>query len=544
MTTAKGAKMRLPLIIASTPGEIIDVKAKSHKCKDGQNIVINCMAKAIDPFSGKPMKIEAKADSKGIPAKIVEELPVIASCPECSCEMRSSAEMATFLSEKPFFCVACGASVTGNKIAPEIILAQLNREIAKDGDVSSEDEAKDRDDEDEDDADEDFDDDGDDDDDGKDDAKSTEAKLSIEENKDMTVKTPVVATTPATEPQVLVPPEVIQQAEKVAETIKAETTPVEVKVETPVVTPEPEKVEAKEVKAEVVPPVVEVKVEEPKTEPTIAVEPKVEQVQIQLSKLVNWVTAQIHLVRATLDNSSIYYIFANGKPVGTLKQTLASDNLKEIFNTEKFCKGFTTAATSGLTDEDAKNFGMEPLVTEISVDEHVTRQIEDAKKSAENTIQSSITTFKSKHNQALSTAVLGTVKGLFNEKNALRDGLVVAFGKLGVVSPEKIIDSALAAHAPDFFRDVMTKANELVEASDESRNSIAKMVATASFRSGNSAKAQSLSETLSQVGTPVVELASSTTITPEQVVTAGNKGGSFEDNVQELRKVFAFSSRH
>jgi len=201
----------------------------------------------------------------------------------------------------------------------------------------------------------------------------------------------------------------------------------------------------------------------------------------------------------------------NGAPVAQLIREKAAADLQDIFDRPTLAVAFATAVTQGLKSEEASRFGYDPICIRVSLPDTVKAQMKKAEKAAMATAETANADYVNCLQQSLSIAALGSIKGVWDEfANPVRDALVSDLSRLGVASPENVVDSAFATHGPDYHKMILSKAQELAKESDERRNVTAHLVETAKV-SPRMGVAEQMNKALSKGGfirPPVKEVAS------------------------------------
>lgn len=203
------------------------------------------------------------------------------------------------------------------------------------------------------------------------------------------------------------------------------------------------------------------------------------------------VGAEIELLASTLEDNGIrYHLFGNGNHLAAADKARASKSVAEIFNDQKvFRESFMASIAAENADIDAtlNNFGFEKTNIDIPVDiatkEHIDNEV--AKKTvAFNVSKEEI---KNRFSRALSTAALGIRKGMFGVESPLRTKLVKVLSENGIRGADRIADELIKETTADELKLQLSKADELVNKSDDALGEIASVAETAAFMSTASA---------------------------------------------------------
>lgn len=194
---------------------------------------------------------------------------------------------------------------------------------------------------------------------------------------------------------------------------------------------------------------------------------------------------EFHLILAGDEGKEVYYVMANHQPVAVAQKSSATDGVKKIFlNTAKFAHAFHDAvATDGLTSEVMADFGIEPIRIEINANAVMASQIETAKKEEAAKFEAKANDLRDVMSQSISIAAMALNKGFFKDTpNPLRAGLCEVLAANNVRNPERLVDSVFEKHGEDYHRLMLEHASKLSNDSDETRNSVAKLVEEASYQ--------------------------------------------------------------
>jgi hypothetical protein len=184
------------------------------------------------------------------------------------------------------------------------------------------------------------------------------------------------------------------------------------------------------------------------------------------------------LVLSGSDVEPIYYIFADKKPVATATLAKASDAVKNIFGSQKYVDAFSAILAEDEVNEQAiEDMGIEPIKTDIPVDEAVNHQVNESVELA--TAQYNLTKedVKNKIERCIGIAAVGITKNILEGvDNPLRDALIAELKSVAVRNPEHIVDKVMASHGEEFLRLIIQKGMELTAKSDTALDEIANMV--------------------------------------------------------------------
>jgi hypothetical protein len=194
-------------------------------------------------------------------------------------------------------------------------------------------------------------------------------------------------------------------------------------------------------------------------------------------------TAEHALVQVGAGAESKWFWFVNQQPIAVASYKNANENIKRVFATAKFSQAFTLAADEGLTDENVKDFGFEPIKTKVAVDEateaHIASQISAMSAQYGTRLQEVAEHFE----QCIGIAADGINKGVFKEKeNKLRTTLIAALTKQGVKRAEGLVNTVFAEQSKPFMKEIVAKAIELSKKKIDNLNEVAAMVKDADFR--------------------------------------------------------------
>lgn len=225
-----------------------------------------------------------------------------------------------------------------------------------------------------------------------------------------------------------------------------------------------------------------------------------------------------------------YYVMHNKAHVATLQRSRAADELKGLFKDPKFATAASTHIKEhGLDSEGQVRFGAVArtirLPKQALLRQLVSQSIAKAEKAVNDRMQRQQATYR----ECLEIAALSLIKGCEADAvNPLRTELTASFKKLGIRSPEGVIDEALAAAYQPFFEQVFKKANELATQPKAAREATARYVNTARFQATASVESSIADSVANRLATGSVRLAAST---PQD----GNENGVVQPNGDGVR---------
>lgn len=193
----------------------------------------------------------------------------------------------------------------------------------------------------------------------------------------------------------------------------------------------------------------------------------------------------LHLVLAGDEGKEVYYVMANHQPVAVAMRDKASDGVKKVFlNTARFNLAFQDAvASDGLTSEVMADFGIEPIRIEINANAVMASEIEAAKKEEAAKFEAKANDLRDVMSQSISIAAMALNKGFFKDTvNPLRAGLCEALAANNIRNPEHLVDGVFEKHGEDYHRLMLEHASKLSNDSDETRNSMARLIEEASYQ--------------------------------------------------------------
>lgn len=180
-------------------------------------------------------------------------------------------------------------------------------------------------------------------------------------------------------------------------------------------------------------------------------------------------------------NEPKYYLMCNYKPVATLNKDRASEEVKSFFDNEANMRSALDASLDkGFTKEVCATFGITPIKVSFRASKAVRQEIAKIKSKLANKALANVDDYKKRFSQALSIASVGVNKSIYGS-NILRDALAKQCVLAGMVDAEDLVNEMFAKYGEDYIKEILEKAKELVEKSDEARNAEASVVANASF---------------------------------------------------------------
>jgi hypothetical protein len=197
-------------------------------------------------------------------------------------------------------------------------------------------------------------------------------------------------------------------------------------------------------------------------------------------EVVDWRTSKVQVVAT---NEDTFWVFANNEPVAQLIKAQAAEGVRTVWGEPAIVeKTFAAVAKRGLPAEEAKEFGYKPhnftVTAETSTRNLLRRYREETAAKGEKNLAHATETYR----QSVQTAAISILKGMFGEKNALRDTLVASLNRLAVADAGSVIDTAMAGSVEQFMVDIFKKADEIAAKSNEARNELAQIVTAASYQ--------------------------------------------------------------
>lgn len=200
-------------------------------------------------------------------------------------------------------------------------------------------------------------------------------------------------------------------------------------------------------------------------------------ISLNLFDKVDTKSSVIELIKT----DSKYYVLCNSKPVATLNKEFASANVQSFFDNEANVRAALNASLdNGFTKEVCANFGLKPITISFRASKAVRQELAKIKSDLAIKAQANVENYKERFIQSLSIASVGVNKSIYGS-NVLRDSLAKQCTLAGMVDAEDVVNDLFAKYGEDYLKEIIEKAKELVEKSDDIRNNEASLVANASF---------------------------------------------------------------
>jgi hypothetical protein len=442
-------RSKTPVLVAHPREDTSSIKLKRYMCKDtGIKLFSNFASMPYSPITGNDL---TALDKKLISVSSTElrQLKPICICPNCTVVMRSDAVTAKALLNQEINCLFCGTA---------IIASEMDDEELNEG-GGSEDEPEDNGDEGGDDeplSDEQIDDGDTGEDEPEDNGEGGDDEGEIPEDEgDVSEE---------------------DSAELVAEQ------PTEVTDETPAeIKPEDGEVDTTdEADGDEVP-------DDALNNDDLANQAEAGKIKVEYNALASMTTAiskeTSHLVLASAD-PLLYYLIADSQPVARLIKEKANQGVQALFTKpESLAMAFFTASAGGLNETITEDFGVEPVVISVPLDEVTQQRINKGIADKETVLETQQAEFQENFQQAMAIAAVGINKGIFKEcGHAVKEAFYAELSRLNVRSPEKLIDRVFAKAGEELNVAILNKAFELIKEAPETRNAIAKLVEEAEFQ--------------------------------------------------------------
>lgn len=190
--------------------------------------------------------------------------------------------------------------------------------------------------------------------------------------------------------------------------------------------------------------------------------------------------ADFNFVATASSNGHLrWFLFANENPVATSVYERATEGAKAVFDNQKAFSGAIQAAlesANGDAEKTLADFGFEPVVVEVPVDEatnqHIEKQIEARASVYTSSKEETITKFRS----CLSLASMAIRKHIGGHRSPMREKLVATLLDNGVRDAASVVDSVIDATNEDELKNFISLANEYMDKSPEAINELVEVV--------------------------------------------------------------------
>lgn len=248
----------------------------------------------------------------------------------------------------------------------------------------------------------------------------------------------------------------------------------------------------------------------------------------------------MEVVASVRSENSKFYLLVDDRPVAAIRPELASEGAKGLFESRhKLYNAIAAAveADNDLTEETQKDLGIDPMELEVDPSEAVIEQHEKLVEEASAAITAERENFDSKMRQAISIASVGVMKNVWGIENPLYQKLYTELARANVVNPGNLIDRAFSESAEPFLQTVLAKAYELVDKSDDVRNTSAMFVEQASYRGNIDDMSSNNNEIDRKITTGNIAVTASAVAAPS-AASAETKSTSKTDLVNHYRNTF------
>lgn len=179
---------------------------------------------------------------------------------------------------------------------------------------------------------------------------------------------------------------------------------------------------------------------------------------------------------------STWVAFHGGKPVATVTASGTSAQ-SEVFNSNVFSNLVHASASEQGVSAALEELGFKPIEASVEVDSYVQNEVASRVEAGVSDVRSNFEKSSSDHaarfEAALATAATGINKGFFdNVNNPVKGALVATMSSLGIRNPERVVASAFAKHNEQYLRNLVAKANEIMDYDVEVQNQLTKAVAS------------------------------------------------------------------
>jgi hypothetical protein len=172
-----------------------------------------------------------------------------------------------------------------------------------------------------------------------------------------------------------------------------------------------------------------------------------------------------------------WYLFANNSPVAISEAGRCQENLRSTFATNQFATAFTASTEEGVTEEILEEFGFEPVVMEIPVDEAVRQNVEAQIREKTEAHTMTAAAYGERFQQCFGMAAAGMPKRFFKgDRNPVEKALIASLQKVGVRDAANIVSNAFENHGKTLYKTLVLRANDLMDKEDKTLEELARLI--------------------------------------------------------------------
>lgn len=176
-----------------------------------------------------------------------------------------------------------------------------------------------------------------------------------------------------------------------------------------------------------------------------------------------------------------WFLFVDNMPVASSTKDNASDNVKEMFDNDKFASSWNAATADGVTEDLLNDFGFVATKVDVPVDEAVKQNLEASIEAERAKFSITAAEMRERFDRCFGIAAVGINKDVFKKDNPVRTALIASLKNMRVRNAEHIVTAAFNEHGETYLDNISEKAAELMEKSDETLDEMAKAVDEAKY---------------------------------------------------------------
>jgi hypothetical protein len=200
------------------------------------------------------------------------------------------------------------------------------------------------------------------------------------------------------------------------------------------------------------------------------------------ANLVNMVAGKEgDLAISASPDKSKWFLFFNNMPIASASKDNASDNVKAVFDNDKFATAWNAAIADGVSEDTLNDFGFTALTTDVPVDEAVKQNLEASINEYKSKNTMTAQDVRNRYERCVGIAAVGINKQVFKENNPVFMSLVASLSNARVRNPERMVLKAFEEHGEEYLANIAEKASELMDKSDDTLDTLAKTVDEAKY---------------------------------------------------------------
>jgi hypothetical protein len=169
------------------------------------------------------------------------------------------------------------------------------------------------------------------------------------------------------------------------------------------------------------------------------------------------------------------HVLSQGRPIGFAEKASAIEGIQNAWDSKAVISELANILTEKASGS-REDYGFKFYPVSLKSDSLAATKIHQIRKDYASTVDSVVDEKVAALKQGLNIAGLGIIKGIFPNKNPIREALIRKLETAGLDDAAELVDTVLSETASEFCQNLLIKGVELSEKSEEIRNETATLV--------------------------------------------------------------------